>query len=175
MKKHVLTFGLISGAISSVMMLLTLPFMNFEWGEVVGYTLIVASFLPIFFGVRSYRENVGRGRLTFGAGFTIGLLITVISSMFYVATWEVIYFKLAPDFAVKYQAYAIEHARAAGATPQQLEETRHQMEHLKTLLDQPLTNAAMTFLEPLPVGLLVSLVSAAVLRRKEAAGVVEAG
>ncbi len=62
MKRTVLIFGLISGAISSAMMLLTLPLIdrgtiNFENGEVIGYTAIFLSFLLVFFGIRSYRER----------------------------------------------------------------------------------------------------------------------
>src|SRR6266481_8773272 len=62
MKKTILTFGLISGAISSVMMIATVPFANHGSGSLVlGYTTIVLSFLLVFFGIRSYRDNQGNG------------------------------------------------------------------------------------------------------------------
>jgi len=72
MKKVVIVFGLISGVISSAMMFLTLPLINngtinFDNGLVVGYTAIVLSFLLVFFGIRSYRENAG-GTISFGRG-----------------------------------------------------------------------------------------------------------
>jgi hypothetical protein len=60
MKKTVLTFGLISGAISSLMMVGTVPFadrIGFDKSAVVGYPTMVLSFLLVFFGVRSYREQ----------------------------------------------------------------------------------------------------------------------
>ena len=173
MKKTVLTFGLISGVVASLMMLLTVPFMDrigFEHGQLFGYTAIVLSFLLVFFGVRSYRENVAGGVLSFGRGFTVGLLITLISCAFYVATWQVIYFKLAPDFMDKYQAYAVEKARASGAGEPEIQETVRQMQSFKKLYANPFFNAAVTFLEPFPVGLLVTLISAAVLRRREPVG-----
>jgi hypothetical protein len=171
MKRTVLTFGLISAAVSSILMLLTLPFMEqigFDKGEIVGYTGIVASFLPVFFGIRSYREQVNGGVLTFGRGVSVGLLITLISCAGYVATWQVIYFKLAPDFLEKYSAYAVERARASGASQASIDETVRQMQAFKELYDKPLVNAAITFIEPFPVGLLVTLVSAAALRKREA-------
>ena len=63
MKKVVIVFGLISGGISSAMMFLTLPFLKNEInnhnGEIIGYTAIFLSFLLVFFGIRSYRENAG--------------------------------------------------------------------------------------------------------------------
>jgi hypothetical protein len=172
MKKHVLTFGAISGAVSSALMLATVPFMHrigFDKGLIVGYTAIVASFLPIFFGIRAYREQSG-GTLTFGRGFTVGLLITLISCACYVATWQVVYFKLKPDFWLDYTAFAVEQKRASGASAQDVEKMRQELTAFKTEYDKPLVNAAYTFLEPFPVGLLITIVSAAALRRKAPAG-----
>jgi hypothetical protein len=120
----------------------------------------------VFFGIRSYRDNVAGGSVSFGRALAIGMLIAAVSSVCYVLTWEVIYFKLAPDFMDKYAAYALEHARASGATEQALRETARQMKDLRAMLDQPLMNALMTFVEPFPVGVVVALVSAAVLRTK---------
>ena len=168
MKKTVLTFGLISGAVSSVMMLATLPFIDrigFDKGEILGYTTIVLSFLLVFFGVRSYRENNG-GTMTFGRGVTVGLLITLISCVCYVVTWEIIYFKLMPGFVEKYSAYTIEHLKASGASQQTIDASVKQMEGFKRMYDNPLMNAAITFTEPFPIGLAVTLISAAVLRKK---------
>src|SRR5689334_9333143 len=82
MKKTVLTFGLISGAVSSLMMVATVPFadrIGFDKGAVVGYTSIVLSFLLVFFGIRSYRDNAGNGQITFTKAFAVGITITVIS------------------------------------------------------------------------------------------------
>ncbi len=120
MRKTVLVFGLLSGAVSSAMMLLTVPFMDrLGFGPrsvVVGYTAIVASFLLVYFGIRSYRDRVAGGSLTFGRAFTVGILISLLSSACYVATWELVYFKLKPDFLDQYSAYAVERARQSGAS-----------------------------------------------------------
>src|SRR5262245_32682906 len=124
MKKTVLTFGLISGAISAVMMLATLPFVDkigFEKGAIIGYTTIVLSALLVFFGVRSYRENIAGGKLTFGRALAVGILITLLSNVCYVATWEVLYFKFMPDFADKYAAHMIEGAKSSGASQETIE------------------------------------------------------
>src|SRR5882672_9366786 len=123
MKKTVLTFGLISAAMTAVMMLATMPFMDkiaFDKGLFVGYTAIVVSFLLVFFGIRSYRENVGNGKITFGRGVAVGILITLITCLSYVVTWEVIYFKLSPDFCEKYGNYLVAQAKASGADQQKL-------------------------------------------------------
>jgi hypothetical protein len=169
MKKTVLTFGIISGAVSALMMLSTIPFMHkigFDRGLIVGYTAIVLSFLLVFFGIRSYRENVGGGKITFGRAFAVGILITLISCIFYVITWEIVYFNFIPDFADKYTAYMVEKVKASGGNQQAINATIEQMKEMKRMLDNPLKNAAMTFLEPFPIGLIITLISSAILRKK---------
>ena len=109
--------------------------------------------------------------MTFGRGFVVGLLITLISCVFYVVTWEFIYFNLMPDFAEKYAAYAVERVRASGGTQQAIDTTMKQMDDFKRMYANPLMNAAMTFTEPFPIGLLVAAISAAVLRKKAATSV----
>jgi hypothetical protein len=169
MKKIVLTFGLISGAISAGLMLATVPFhdqIGFDRGMFVGYTSMVLSFLLVFFGIRSYRENVGNGEITFLRAFSVGILITLISCVCYVATWEIVASRLMPDFIEKYTSYAIAKIQASGASAQQVEAKRQEMSHFAQLYANPLFRTAMTFLEPLPVGLLITLVSSLILRRK---------
>jgi hypothetical protein len=169
MRKIVLTFGLIAGAILSAMMLLALTFQDqigFDKGEIIGYTTMVLAFLMVFFGVKSYRDNVAGGNVTFGRAFKVGLMITAVATVCYVATWQLIYYKLAPDFADKYAAYAVEKARESGATETQLAEKRDQMAKFRAMYQNPLVNVAITFLEPLPVGLAFTLVTAWALSRK---------
>ena len=169
MKRTTLIFGLISGAVSSLMMLATVPFadrIGFDKGAVIGYTAIVLSFLLVFFGVRSYRENAGGGRLTFGRGFAVGILITLISSACYVGTWEIVYYKLMPGFAEKYAAHMVERAKASGASPQKVDETERKAKQFKQMYDNPAINVALTFTEVFPIGLAVTLLSAGILRKK---------
>jgi Protein of unknown function (DUF4199) len=169
MKKTVLTFGLISGAISSVMMVATVPFadrIGFDKGAVVGYTAIVLSFLLVFFGIRSYRDNVGNGQITFGKAFAIGISITLISCIFYVVTWEILYFNFLPDFMDKYSAYVVDKLKASGAGAAAVQAKLQELKKFKELYDKLLFNALMTFIEPLPIGLAVTLISAAMLKKK---------
>jgi hypothetical protein len=170
MKKVVVTFGLIGGVLISAMMLITIPFedkIGFDRGLIVGYTTMVASFLLVYFGIRSYRNNLGGGRITFGRAFGVGILITLITCVFYVATWQVMYFYFMPDFMTKEGAHAVEKLRASGASEAAVQAKLVEMQKAKAIEDNPLTNAAMTFLEPFPVGLLIALISAGMLRRKE--------
>ena len=169
MKKTVVTYGLMSGSILSIIMLATAPFMDeigFDLGAVIGYSSMVLAFLLVFFGVRSYRDNVAGGSVRFGRAMAVGALIVAVASACYVATWQVVYHQFAPDFVAKYSAHMLEKERASGATEAALEEKRAEMDEFAASYRNPLVNIAMTFLEPLPVGLLFALVSAGVLSRR---------
>lgn len=168
MKKTVLTYGLISGVIAAVLLLAHVPFMDSLEGTkglIVGYTGIVLSALLIFFGVRSYRENVGNGKISFGRGFAVGILIALISAAGYVAAWEVVYYSN-PGFTDKIFDKQVEDLKAAGAPQAKIDATAQQVESFKKLYANPLVNVAFTFIEPFPVGILMTLISAFILRRK---------
>ena len=169
MKKTVWTFGLISGAILSVMMLITMPLHDQigDNGEIVGYTTMVLAFLLIFFGVRSYRDQRG-GSISFGRAFLVGVLITAVSAACYVATWEVLYHTVYPDYMEKYEARMIEKTRASGASQAAIDKQLADMKKMTDLYKSNLLfNLGVTFLEPLPVGLVMTLITAGVLRTRK--------
>jgi len=172
MKKIVLTFGLIAGAIISVLMdasLLLSSRIGSGHSMVLGYTIMVASFLLIYFGIRSYRDNELAGRISFGRAFACGILITLITTCCYVATWEVLYFKFIPHFMDSYFAAQIHKVQSSGLDPATTAAQVAAIERSQQSYQNPLINAAYTFIEPLPVGLIITLASAALLRRKAAA------
>jgi hypothetical protein len=169
MKRIVLTFGLISGAILSAMMFATMPFLDrigFDKGEILGYTTMVAAFLLVFFGVRSYRDNVAGGAIRFGRAMAVGSSIAAIATLCYVASWQVLYRNFIPDFATKYQAYLIEKARQDGESEEAIARKQAEMARMMEWYKNPLVNVAITFLEPLPVALPVTLLSAGILSRR---------
>lgn len=170
MKKTVLTFGLISGAVISALMLATVPFMHqlsLNRSLVIGYTTMVLAFLLVFFGIRSYRENIGDGRISFGRALAVGLLIMLIGSVCYVITWEFVYFNFMPDFAEKYAAFMIEDMRAKGASAAELAQSMDEMKRFAVRYHNDLLyNVGMTLLEPLPVGIIMTFISALILRSR---------
>ena len=169
MKKTVLKYGLISGVICAALMAATVPLsdkIGFDRGEYFGYAVMVLSFLLVFFGIRSYRDNTGNGQITFAKGFAVGISITLITCIFYVLTWEFLYFNVMHDFMDKYAAYVVEKLRASGASPAAIQAQIQQLKKFKEMYENPLYNAAMTFIEPFPIGLGITLISAAVLRKK---------
>lgn len=176
MKRIIWKFGLISGAIMSGLMVVTMVFadhIGIDRGYIVGYTTMVLSFLLVLFGIRAYRDEHG-GHITFLQACGVGLAITAISSACYVVTWEVLYHFFMPDFMDKYGAYILEKARAAGASSAELAAKAVEVRKAKAMYDNVLIGSAMTFLEPLPVGILITLISALVLRRKGSVAQAEA-
>ena len=167
--KIVLGFGLILGAVGSVVQLVTLPFIrthDLRVADFLGYGSMVLTALLLFFGIRAYREGTGGGRLTFARGLAVGALIALVSSLCYAATFQVVYFRIEPRFGDHMAACMVERARAAGATDEKIVATAERAQTLKRLYDNALTNAALTFGTIWPFGLVVSGISAAILRRR---------
>src|ERR1700723_1245913 len=169
MKKVVLTFGLISGVMISVLMdgsLLLANKIGPGHSMLLGYTIMVASFLLVYFGIRTYRDNTLAGEISFGRAFACGLLITLITTVCYVATWEVLYFNFMPHIMYSYFAAQIHKVQSSGLDPATTATRIAAIQRSQQLYQNPFVNMAYTFIEPLPVGLIITLMSAAVLRRK---------
>ena len=169
MKKIVLTFGLIAGVMISVLMdssLLLAHKVGSGHSMVLGYTMMVASFLLIYFGIRSYRDNNLDCQISFGRAFACGILIALITTVCYVATWEILYFNFMPHFMDGYFAAQIHKVQSSGLDPATTAAKVAEIQHSQELYQNPFVNMAYTFMEPLPVGLIMTLISAAVLRRK---------
>ena len=170
MKKTVITFGLIAGLMISVLMggnlLLADKIGSGHNSMLLGYTMMVASFLLIYFGIRSYRDNTLGGQISFGRAFACGILIALITTVCYVATWEIIYFNFIPHFMDSYFAAQIHKVQSSGLDAATTAAQVAAIQRSQQLYQNPFVNMAYTFIEPLPVGLIITLISAAVLRRK---------
>jgi hypothetical protein len=171
MKQTILRYGLISGAISAALMVATALYSsstrNFDNGAIIGYAGILLSMLLIYFGVRSYRDQVAGGVISFGKGFQIGLLIAIVSCICYVITWMVVYETILPDFMDIYTRQTIEKMQEAGKPQAEIDQTLADFQQFGEMYKNPLIRFVLTFFEPFRVGLAVALLSAALLRRRE--------
>ena len=168
-RKTVLTYGLISGVVTSGMMLAATPLIEareLTTADVIGYSSIVLMGLIVFFGIRSYRQKVGGGRMTFLQGLGVGAGITLVSSALYLATFQLLYYELRPGIGQVYGECMIERARRSGADDAEIAERAEQARHLVELLENPWTNIGVTLAEPLPMGLVLTALSAAILRKR---------
>lgn len=171
MKRIVLRFGLASGVILIALSAVMLPMcmngtIDFDHSELLGYSAMVLAFLMVFFGIRSYRDNVAGGTIGFGKAFRVGMLITLVTCAMYVISWEITYFNFFPDFLDQYSAHVLDKMRAAGESEAAIQEQTAQLATMAKYYDNILFNVGITFMEVFPVGLIVTLVSAGILRRK---------
>ena len=172
MQKIVLTYGLIAGAIVSVMILGSVPLwnrgiLNFSNSEVVGYTTIVIALSMIFFGIKSCRDYHFKGSITFWQGVKIGLMITLIGSLMYVLAWQVSFNFLPPDFTDRMWQHFIDKAKSSADNEAELNAALQQIETWKESYKNPFWRFGLTLMEIVPVGILITLVSAAILRKKQ--------
>jgi hypothetical protein len=172
MQRIILIFGFIAGAIVSSMMFITMPMydsglLNFENGEIVGYTTMVIALSMVFVGIKSYRDSHLNGVISFGKAFKVGILITLIASVMYVISWEICYHTVASDFTDQYSAYYLENLKKGGATDGELQSAVTELDEFKKQYSNPMIRFGYTLVEIFPVGLIITLISAALLRRKK--------
>jgi hypothetical protein len=175
MKKTVLTYGLIAGIIASVGMGISLAIgidhMDSVWGMILGFTGMIIAFAFIFVAIIKYRDRINNGSVSFGNAFLIGLGISLIASTMYVLVWMVEYKYVYPDFMEKYAAQTVENMRAEGVPASEIDQTAAEMNQFKEDYKNPWYRAAVTYTEILPIGILASILAAAILRRSKAVSV----
>jgi len=171
MKKNVLIFGSIAGLI--LLIVLSTSIMacyksgNFNGNMWLGYSSMLVAFSFIFIGIKNVRDKYDNGHITFGKAFTVGLLISLIASTFYVVTWLIEYYVFVPDFMDKYIAYVLNEAQKNGATAAELKAKKDEMATYIEMYKTPFGVIVLTYIEVLPIGLIISLIAAAILKRKK--------
>lgn len=174
MKKIVLVCGLIAGLISASWTLGYLSISrgkpDFEEGSggyIYGYASMILGFSLIYVGVRNYRNKYNGGVISFGKAFRMGLYITLIASTVYVAAWLIYYYSCFQNFGEVWSAYVIKKAQESGASAAVIAQKKAEMASFAEMYKNPLFNALLTYAEIVPVGLLASLITAFVLKRKK--------
>lgn len=132
-----------------------------EW---FGYLVMLVALTLIFMGVKRYRDVERGGVIKFLHAFGLGLAIAVFAGLAYVAIWEVYLAATHYRFMDEYTAHMITAAKAKGVSGSDLAKKIAEMDAMRAQYANPLFRLPMTFLEIFPVGLLVALVSAALLR-----------
>jgi len=170
MGKYILRYGLISGVIAAVPWLWIMARMpadgNLEemGGATRGYIIIILALSMVFLGIKHYRDRVLGGAIKFGPAFLLGLGISTVASVLYVIGWEVSSSLSDFNFAQSYGKSMVEATRAKGASPAEIERAIAEAAEFTRMYANPMFRLPMVFIEMFPVGLLVSLISAAILR-----------
>lgn len=169
MKNTIIKYGLISGAIATlcmVIMTLVLKSYGFDNTAYVGFSLIILSMAVIYFGIKAYRDDKNEGQISFLNGLLIGLGIAVISSVCYSLMWLVVYYNFMPNFIEDYATFTTNQLKSSGASEAELSKNATQLQEFKDFYKTPFGIFAVTLIEPLPIGILIALVSAFILKNK---------
>ena len=169
MWRDIVKYGVIAGLVVGVSMVASFwatdGQMPHGWmGMAVGYATMLVAFSAVFVGIKHQRDVAGGGVIRFWPAFGMGLGISFIAALFYVGAWELVQATIVDDFAGSYGASVIAAEKAKGIDPAALAKLTADMEAFKTQYADPMFRLPMTFAEIFPVGVLVSLISALVLR-----------
>jgi ethanolamine transporter EutH len=174
MGKNVLIFGLIAGFISVAwflgMIFLGEECIGMENGMLYGYLIMLLAFSMIVVAVKNYRDKHLNGFISFGKAFKMGFLISLVASSVYVLVWLCYYYGSDSDFIEQYSAYMIEELRKSGESQAVIDQQIKEMADFSKMYENPFFNAMVTYMEILPVGLLVSLITALVMMKRKPKG-----
>lgn len=174
MRKIVLTYGAISGLIMIGMFLITFSLQNkgiisFSNGELLGYGSMIIVLSQIFFGIKSYRDKHGNGAITYGKGLQVGMLIALFAGFIYATSWEVYYNGMPgvkETFMDNYIKACVKKLNEEGASQEKIDAKVKELNSMKEMYTNPFIRYGMTLAEILPVGIVIALISAGILRKK---------
>lgn len=168
MLRTILKYGVIAGLVVGGFMVATFTVFSgmppLKYGMLIGYTTMLIALSAVFVGIKRHRDVDRGGVIEFWPAFGVGLGVSFVAGIFYVAAWEALQAVTQMDFANSYAQAIIAGEKAKGASAEALAKLSADMEAFKVQYADPLFRLPMTFVEIFPVGVLVSLVSAGLLR-----------
>jgi hypothetical protein len=171
MKKTILRYGLFGGLIvAAVLIGGTLYCYNtgkFEGSMIVGYASMVLAFSFIFVAVKNLRDKNYGGSISFGKALKAALLVTLVTSTIYVVVWLFCYYLFVPDFMEQYSSYMLKKMAEKGGSAAEIAKQKEQISMYASWYKNPVLIALLTYMEILPVGIIVSLLAALLLKRKK--------
>ena len=179
MKKIIWVCGVIAGIISVAWGVFSAGIsgdsLSLNTRMIFGYASMLLGFSLIFVAIKNYRDNYNSGQITFGKALRIGLLITLIASTVYVVVWMIDYSYFVPDYGDKYQAQAIAELKASGTSAAEIQRQSAEItSSMATYKSSAFFRVMFTYLEIVPVGIVVSLIAALILKKKSKQATVNA-
>lgn len=135
-----------------------------ENGALIGYATILVALTGVFLGVKHYRDKMLGGVIKFVPALLVGLGISAVASLGWVIAWEISLAITKFDFAAVYNQMTLEAARNDGASAEKLAQIAKEGEAFRQMYANPVMRMGITFLEMFPIGVVISLISAALLR-----------
>ena len=170
MKNTVLKYGGWIGIGLSAFLLTSIQFytddMHLDVGMIIGYSSMIIAFFFMYFGIRNYKREVGKGELSFGRGLAIGLLITLLASAIYSLAWVVYSETAGTNFMDEYVEMQKKEWAEDGMTAEEIEAELAESAAMMEAYKNPFVKFLITTTEPLPVGVIMSLFLALMLMEK---------
>lgn len=168
MFSRILKYGTIAGVVVGGFMSLMFSGLSgkppLEYGMLIGYASMLIALSAVFVGIKRQRDDTLGGVVRFWPAFGMGLGISAVAGIIYTLAWEAAVAASGVDFAAVYSEFLIDQQRAAGASEAAIEQLRSELAAFAVQYADPWFRLPMTFVEIFPVGVLVSLVSAGLLR-----------
>ena len=164
----VLIYGVVAGLVVAVPMVATMLTLTAETapdnGALYGYLTMIVALTAVFLGVKHYRDKVLGGAVRFVPALLVGLAISAVASVIYVIGWEISLALTGFDFPSAYLHEMLEAARAKGASAAEIERITQDAQGFARLYANPLYRFLSTFVEIFPIGAVIALISAVLLR-----------
>ena len=158
-------------ALISGFVLFGLPFVlgmgvDYDYGELIGYTSIIISLLFVFFGIKHYRDKVNNGKVSLGKALAVGMLIALFSAIG-VAVMDYVYTtQINPDFAADYSVYYLEKLENSGISAEEFKTQSAEFKQQMEAYGSPGFMAGLMFVTVILIGFIISLISGLILQRK---------
>ncbi|HWZ04049.1 MAG TPA: DUF4199 domain-containing protein [Mucilaginibacter sp.] len=170
MKKIIFTCGIIGGLISVGWYIFSVQVFKLDMSMnarlFFGYASMVLAFSLIFVGIKNFRDNYSGGVISFGTAIKVALLITAVASTVYVGVWLIDYYFFTPDYFDKYAASVLAGLKASHTSQANIDKQMAQITEYAKMYRNPFYNALMTYAEIAPVGIVISLIAALILKNK---------
>ncbi len=173
MAKRTLVSGLIAGGILVLLFLLSHFLINngmdakmWEIGEIIGYSSMVIALSLVFFGIRAYRDKTLGGKITFTKALLLGVSISSVASIIFGIYVYLLFTVISPGLSGKMIEVYREKIRKSGETQQVIQQQLAQFEVESIMWNNPLFQALFMVVTVMLIGILISIISAAILKRK---------
>ena len=171
MSKTALKFGLIAGGILLLGIMLPVFILGIDsvinLGEAFGYTVMVIAMIAVFLGIKAYRDKTLGGEITFGKAFGVGTYISAVAGFVFGLFSYAFYEFLFPDFTQKWMKYYEDKIRASGAPPEEIARQIAEFHSQADFWNNSFLQGLVMFFTVFVIGLVIALISSAILKRKK--------
>lgn len=157
---HSLLWGAILGIILVVYSLI-LYFLDQSTNKGLGYVTWIIIIVCLFYAMKSYRDSVNQGTLSYGNAFVIGLLVAIIAG-FISSVFTYIQFRfISPEIIDKMLQMTEDKLMSKGMSDDMIEKSIEMSKKFMT----PIIMSIMGFIMTVIIGGILSLIIAAIAKK----------